>query len=238
MPTIECLSAEVLKVRRSVAFGLVLGVPLAVVVVVTVAAATRSRQTGNAFDIARYSQTVRALWGAFVWPTLLALLAAFLAGLEHRNDNWKLTLAQPVPRRSLWMAKAIVLIGLATLAHIVLLIGLLAGATWLGLPTAGWPGQAKLLAAAVAASLPVLAIQLWLSFRRRAFFVPVAVGLAGQFVSVVSDPPFFPWRFPFEALQVGGALRGSTTADLAVAALMGLFLFAAGGWDLRQRDIG
>jgi lantibiotic transport system permease protein len=127
--------------------------------------------------------------GMFFWVYLLLplalmtgsmLTAAIAAGHEHDSDGWKQLLALPVPRfawvvgKAVWLAILLVVAGLLTVAG----IGMFGAAIGLPQPVP-WLKLTRLIFWPVAATLPFLALQLWMSLILRNQAVPVMMGILG-----------------------------------------------------------
>ncbi len=52
-----------------------------------------------------WTKSVLAMWNYFMIPLLVALLAALINGLEHRNRTWMLMLSLPISSRQLFISK-------------------------------------------------------------------------------------------------------------------------------------
>lgn len=237
------LWSEVLKYRRSAALYVAMGLPLFVVIVITTGFIMQRdmyEMRGN-YTWFWFEQSCRAMWGLFVVSMLATLVAALTAHMETGNHNWKLILAQPVERIWVYTAKLFVCLGL-------LLLSALCGAvaTWIAGQLIGLPGDRSLglitanNLVAVPAALPVLGLQLWLSFRSRSFFLPLGIALAGNFVGLVAFEhevgQYLPWSFPITLLGANGQ-QALDLRYLGVACLIGLALCIAGAVDFRRKEV-
>ncbi len=221
------LTVECLKLRRSPALFVALGTPLALSALVCLSLLARPEIGDSPFwSWGYYFQTTRAFWGVFIFPMLLATLAALSFGVEHRNDNWKKQLVQPVPMGSLYWAKFVVLVLLLACSQLVLYGSTLLFGQALELP--GWPPAVELITvfAVIPAALPILAFQFGLSLNWRSFVFPVGIGLFGHFLSLVSSsisiagvrPGYYmPWSFSLRAMRVSGASVDHPLVELAIA---------------------
>jgi hypothetical protein len=181
------LLVECLKLRRSPALWVAVGTPVALSVLLCLGLMARTEIVDSPYwNWGYYCQMTRAMWGVFVFPALLATMAALSLGVEHRQDNWKSQLVQPVPVGFLYWAKFLVLVALVACSQIVLYGSTLLLGRALQLP--GWPPAIELVTAlaVIPASLPVLAFQFGLSLTWRSFVLPVGIGIFAHFISLVA----------------------------------------------------
>jgi ABC-type multidrug transport system ATPase subunit len=182
-------------------------------------------------------------WGILLLPLTAALLAALLAGVEHREDNWKLLFALPVSRYAVYWAKITAAEMLLALSHAVLWAGLLTAGMLLhlALPSVPysappWMALAGRLGGMWAASGLLISIQMWVSFRAKSFTVPIGLAIAAVAVSVMGAREWsmvaWPWMFPGNVTAVE-----RRTAALIAGALGGLIVAMAGARDVARRDV-
>ena len=104
----RALSAEMLKLRGTLALWMCLVAPATVAVLYMLQMTfmdwdKRPPMTGQeAWTM--YAQAVLALWSILMLPLFLTLEAALLAGLEHGNQQWLHLLALPLPRGAHYLA--------------------------------------------------------------------------------------------------------------------------------------
>ena len=157
-----------------------------------------------------------ALWGGFFHPLVLALLPALVFRPEHRFKTWRHLHAMPLSRRGFFLAKAalVLLLVAALLAGLGLLLfaerKLLGWAT--PLLAQPYPGllMARLLGWLWLASLPLLALYLWVADRINSLAVPVVFGLVGLILTIAlsgEELPqawrrdLIPWVLPYAATE-------------------------------------
>jgi erythromycin esterase len=223
---------ECLKLRRSPALFVAVGTPLTLSTLLSLSLLARPEIADSPYwSWNYYFQITRAYWGVFVFPVMLATLAALSLGIEHRQDNWKSQLVQPVPVGSFYWAKFLVLVLLAACSQIVLYGSTVVAGRALELP--GSPPSVELLTAlaVIPACLPVLAFQFGLSLNLRSFVLPVGIGIFAHFLSLVAAsvpvagvrPGYYlPWSFSLRAMRVSGAGVDRPGIELAIAGSMGL----------------
>lgn len=211
------LSAEWLKLRRTIALKMVVIAPVAVVLLTLFMASQAPFSTlhrnpsANAWGaLARVNLQ---FWGLLMLPLYCTLQAALLSGLDHSENQWKALFARPVPRWSLYMAKLLVVIAMVAASGLILVSGILMEGALLGrltrevaFPFPAPAGQIVKQAAQMTglAFLPLI-LQLWVSLRWRSFSVAVGFGILAIVTSFAmllaagpygTWPQYFPWSLP------------------------------------------
>ncbi|QNB00381.1 ABC transporter permease subunit [Massilia sp. Se16.2.3] len=114
---------EAMKARRSLALLMMLACPLMVVLLNT---GMLLRQVGADGVPPRAWEGFwlgnQALWCYFMLPLYLALCTALVNGVEHRQHGWRLMLTLPVGARQLYLAKLLLALTMAAIAHLCLLL--------------------------------------------------------------------------------------------------------------------
>ncbi|GAB2963053.1 hypothetical protein GCM10027048_34810 [Hymenobacter coalescens] len=250
------LAAEVLKLRGTAALRLALGlavVPVLIIFLVFFFRGATLLEAGQSPWVP-YLHNAWRTEATLLLPLFVVLLTSLVVHVEHRAAAWKHVLTQPVPRRTLFVGKLLVLLGLSLLAQ-ALHAGLLLLTGWLlGLlrPELGFQLHAAPLAAVGTALLRIyagtagiLAVQYVVSLAWRSFVVPVAVGLAGTVLALTVlriahadllpyGAPLLTWRtFAADgpALLVPAALAPHEWISLAWLALV---LLAGPAWVRRR----
>lgn len=255
MILMRALSAESLKLKRTIATRLVLLAPLAIVVLVLFLASQSPFSTlgrmGVSNEWAALTRVSLMLWTLLMLPLYMTIESALVAGLDHAENHWKSLFARPVPRWTVYVAKFIVVYSITTAGTVVLLCGVLID---------GWllPGfQAEYRFHAPVPLGPIfrnglevagltflaVAIQHWVSLRFRSFAVAVATGVMGMVVAYVAViathplggwPQYFPWALPM--LVLSGRPHDLVTG-LWVSGLLGLAAIGVGCWDFCRREV-
>jgi hypothetical protein len=243
------LSAETLKLRRTLALRMTLVTP-AVVVVLCVLQLGLTEANVSQGDPERawraFAGASFALWAFLMMPLFVTLEAALLAGLEHGDRQWKHLLALPVPRSihylAKWAALAALLFGTA-----LIFTGLIAAGGWAlmhirpAVGLAGWPPWGWLLrrcTGMVTAALFMAAIQLWVSIRWSSFTIAVAAGMsatvAGFLIGQSHYGHWYPWTMPVQL-----AIRDGQHAVFAIAAsaLGAAVVLAFSLWEFSRREL-
>ncbi|MDN6566387.1 MAG: ABC transporter permease, partial [Actinomyces sp.] len=176
------LSAETLKLRRSLAWPVVVLVPVVLVLAGAATQLTRGTAPEDGWDTV-WLQSV-GFYGLFPLAVAIAILGSLVWRAEHRGSNWNALMSTPVATARIVAAKAAVVAGLTGLMQVVLVAAVVVvGKLAFGLPgmlPTRYLGVAALL---MAATVPVAALQSALSLFLRSFAAPVAVALVGSGVS-------------------------------------------------------
>ncbi|WP_348621969.1 ABC transporter permease [Paenibacillus polymyxa] len=130
------------------------------------------------------------------------LLASIMAGTEHDTQTWKQLMAMPVPRSYIYLSKIVWIVILQLGTALITVAGM--SLIWVLYTNEPIPWRIMLLQPinASLATLPVLAIQLWLStlFTNQAF--PLAFGIFGSIASLflartsILWIKILPWSYP------------------------------------------
>ena len=243
------LSAERLKLRRTLALRMSLVTPAVVVVLCVLQfglAETLPGQGDPELAWRAFAGASFALWCFLMLPLFVTLEAALLAGLEHGDRQWKHLLALPVPRSAHYLAKWAALAGLL-LGAALIFVGLIAVGGWAlmhirpetGL--GGWPPWWWLLrrcSGMVTAALLMAAIQLWVAIRWSSFTIAVGTGMsatvAGFIIGQSRFGHWYPWSMPVELFVREGryATFAMTASALGAAVVLALSL-----WEFSRREL-
>ncbi|OLF78235.1 hypothetical protein AWH62_16050 [Maricaulis sp. W15] len=240
---INVLIAEATKLRRSLVLLVATTPPVMVFALGVLIVAS-----GNAPpEWTMHTMAGAAIWAFFLLPMSVIGLTALIAQLEHGPDTWSHTLALPVPRWQIFLAKALVALGLMAVVSLAVafaswasaLVGLQLGDgvviagrfdPVLALRLYGWMFVAGLL---------VMAIQWSLAMRFRSFAAPVSVGIGGTFVAVAATSAekglYFPWLMPVNVLASDD---GRSDLAIMMGGIGGLIVFGLAIIWLSRRDWG
>jgi ABC-2 type transport system permease protein len=236
------VAAEFLKSRRSrVPWGVAAGFSLAPLVMGLFMVILKDPEAARALGLLGAKAQLTA--GTADWPTyfdllgqavavgggiLFAFLTAWVFGREFADRTVRGLLASPTPRRTIVVAKAIVIgaWGLVVTAW-VLTLGLAVGAV-VGLP--GWSASDGIgsIAAIAVASILTIALQSGAAFFAgvgRGYIAPLAWTVAtvavSQILAVLGWGSWFPWSVPAILAGAGGVqVEPVTPAAVAIVALV------------------
>ncbi|HET9228911.1 MAG TPA: ABC transporter permease [Thermoanaerobaculia bacterium] len=246
---LRALSAETLKLRRTLALRMCLVTPAVVVALVVLQLALTDAKIDKgdpATTWKAFAGGAFALWAFLMMPLFVTLEASLLAGLEHSDRQWKHLLALPVPRSAHYLAKWAALTGLL-LGTALVFVGLIAaGGRVLILVRAdsglaGWPDWwllLRLCTGMVVAALFMAAIQLWVAIRWSSFTIAVAAGMSATVIGFIVGQSrfghFYPWSMPAQLFLWQGK---NTAFTLAVSALGAATVLAFSLWEFSRREL-
>ena len=235
----RALHAELLKLKRTLAFRVIFVLPF-LVAILQFFVIWRTKKFPANFDLWQAHPTNSfQIWAIFMMPLLSTLETALLNGIEHSDRQWKHLFALPAPRSSIYLAKFIVALGLILVSTMVLaLLIVVVGIAAANLrPELAHTGPIPFLAIVKQATLVwlagwlITAIHTWISIRWAGFAIALGAGIGGVFFALfaasASLGKFYPWLLPMNLF-----LEGRFTTALAlgigggiVAALLGCFEF-------------
>ena len=245
----RALSAETLKLRRTLALRMCLVTPAVVVALVVLQLALTDAEIDKgdpATTWKAFAGAAFALWAFLMMPLFVTLEASLLAGIEHSDRQWKHLLALPVPRSAHYLAKWAALTGLLFGTALVFVGLIAAGGRVLMLVRAdsglaGWPSWwllLRLCTGMVVAALFMAAIQLWVAIRWSSFTIAVAAGMSATVIGfIVGQSRFghwYPWSMPAQLFLWQGK---NTAFALAVSALGAAAVLAFSLWEFSRREL-
>lgn len=190
------MAAEFLKLRRSAALRMVWLLPLLFLLLEflfferpALSLRSMSPQAYGVFDTLQIKM-VGSLWAGFFQPLMVAMLPALLFRPEHQFKQWKHLHSQPVPRRGIYLAKALILLLLCATSLSLIELGFWIERSLLVRlnPLLDFPFHslelAKVLGWLWLGSLPLLALYLWVSDRINSLAVPIVFGLLGMMLTI------------------------------------------------------
>ncbi|HEV7694175.1 MAG TPA: ABC transporter permease [Hyphomonadaceae bacterium] len=232
---LAALSVEIAKLNRSLAALLAIAAP-GLIGLFSFLVQTRT-QSPMQWD--GLVANISMIWAFFMLPMSVTALTALMANMEHGPKSWDHLRALPVPRWRIYAAKAVCTAGLVAAMSVgVLLAGLASG--WLislvrpevaPIGALDLHGAIRTFAMMWAASLLMIAVQLWVALRFSSFVPGLVLGIGGTFFAVVAtgakEGVFMPWQMPVnvtasaqEAWRVPVALGLGGIGGLVALALM------------------
>ena len=244
MSLLRALHAELLKLRRTLAFRVIFVLPL-LVAVLQFFIVLRTKKFPADFDLWQTMGTSSLqIWAVFMMPLLIALETALLNGIEHSDRQWKHMFALPVPRQAVYVSKVVVAMGLIFISTWVLsLLTVIAGifATYLRPELAnagpipfGW--FAKYTTLVWLASWMIIAIHTWIATRWAGFPIPLGAGIGGTFFALfaasASIGKYYPWLLPMNLF-----IDGRFKAAIVLGIIGGIVATLAGCFEFVRRDV-
>lgn len=243
--------AEMLKLKGTFGLWLVLLMPVAVAALVSLvigAGAYRAKAPPSAAPAQIWlslGDHMFVMWSLLMVPLFVTLQTAWLAGLEHGNDQWKHLLALPLPRAMHYLVKLTTVVAMLVGSYILLwaLVALAGWVLMLVAPRTGLAGLPPLgalvvpAACSLGACLLIVTVQTWIALRWRSFSVPISVGVVATIAALlVSRTRFgqaFPWSMPVQAFVKHGQHMESA---VWLGVIGGLVVGALGLLDFLRRD--
>lgn len=243
------ISAELIKLKRSLAWPIVVLLPVVLVLAGAATQLARGTQPENGWDTV-WLQSV-GFYGLFPLAIGIAILGSLVWRVEHRGSNWNALMSGPTPSLRIVVAKTIMVAGLTAVMQIVLLAAVLGvGKLAFGLPGT-LPGQYFGIAALlVLATIPAAALQSALSMFLRSFAAPVAFALVASGVStaaliVIGNAALIsPYGLATRTALLGTGsfadsgtvTAGDITSILAAALVLSVLIVALTAAVLNRRD--
>jgi lantibiotic transport system permease protein len=244
MLIIRVLHAEMLKLKRTLAFRMIFVAPL-LVATLQFFVIWNQRRPGADFNLwEMISRASLSVWAVFMLPLLITLETALINGVEHGEKQWKHIFALPVPRRAVYTAKFLVAQALAAastliLCALIVLVGLAGARLRPDLPHTGAIPYVWILKHAAfvwLASWLIIAIHTWVSIRWQGFALALGAGIGGTFFAIFAASAgvgkYYPWLLPLNVF-----MKERFTAALLIGALGGVVAAVIGCVEFVRRDV-
>ena len=244
MSLIRALHAELLKLKRTLAFRVIFVLPF-FVAILQFFVIWRTKKFASGFDLWETHPTNSfQIWAIFMLPLLITLETALLNGIEHSDKQWKHLFALPVSRRSIYLSKFIVALGLNLVSTLVLaLLTILVGvATTYLKPELANARPVPVLAIAKQATFVwlaswlITAIHTWISMRWSGFAIALGAGIGGTFFALFAASAavgkYYPWLLPMNLFLEG---RFNTALVLGIGG--GIIAAFLGCAEFVRRDV-
>jgi hypothetical protein len=242
----RAISAELLKLRRTLALRVAVGAPVLIVSMTFGMYVQRGAAPGPGVLVG-FAQLNLTLWTILVVPFYVALTAALLAGIEHHSDNWKHLFVMPIERRALFVAKWAACIGLLFLSSAILIIAVSAAAETLRIVRPEWRDAVRPIGVVATRAMQsflaaqlMISIQLWVSLRWRSFIGGLSLAVAAVVMMLTLVPRgavlvanVFPWSLAATAMAPNSPHRG---VAIAWGTLGGIVLAGIASWDLARHE--
>lgn len=246
----RAVSAETLKLKRTLAVWMVLIAPAVVVGLNFAMLVDRGGQYLTQADAVwlEWEKNILVFWALLMLPLFVTLETALLGGVDHSSQQWKHIFALPIPRWSICAAKLIVAVGLIGASTLVLWgetigAGLLLGVVRPEIPLRGpipaWELLQPMLFTYLIA-LCISAVHQFVALRWQSFTFAIGFGIAMaviNFMVIQSDKwnRFFPWSWPAYAFfdEAADFLPTAVMLGMAGGVIVGLI----GVWVVSRREV-
>jgi hypothetical protein len=232
---LHCLSAEILKMRRTLAILLCAIAPL-IIGAIVVSMYLRDANYFlnwtmlNPWD--QLGQMCLVYWNLLFIPLFIPLLTALLAQFEHNRHNWKLIYTLPNPRWSTYLAKWLVVQGLLLGCLVEILVMIFLSGKLLNVFNSGYGFSAafplwefcKLAGISFLACWILVSLHMWIGIRFSSFPMALGVGIFAMvgalFIFGQDISYYYPWTLP-----------GITIVDVkdGILHMMPMFIGCLGG---------
>jgi hypothetical protein len=244
MSLVRALHAELLKLKRTLAFRVIFVLPL-LIALLQFLVILRTKTYARGFNLWQTHPTNSfQIWAVFMMPLLIALVTALLNGIEHSDKQWKHLFVLPVPRYAVYFAKLIVAQGLILMSTLVLgvftvVVGVAGTYLRPELANAGpvpYLWLAKQVAFVWLASWLIIAIHTWISMRWSGFPIALGAGIGGTFFALFAASAtlgkYYPWLLPMNIF-----VEGRFAAALWLGIAGGLIASVLGCLEFTRRDV-
>ncbi|MCO6480470.1 MAG: ABC transporter permease [Phaeodactylibacter sp.] len=189
-PLLICLKAEILKSRNSMAVWLSVA-GTAANLLIFFGLHLMGGQIPGSFSADSWQQFITNHYDGIAFmmlPLYVIILCSLVFQMEHRQQMWVQLNTLPVSPAKVYLGKLAFLCLLFLAAHLLFIIGMLLAGFLFGvvrpesgmaasLPSLGQIGE--LAARTFLSILGLMGLHAWLSFRYRAFIVPLLIGILG-----------------------------------------------------------
>ncbi len=246
----RAVSAETLKLKRTLAVWMVLIAPSVIVALNFVMLLDRGDRFLMQADTAwqALAQNILLLWVLLMLPLFITLETALLGGVDHNSQQWKHLYALPIPRWAVCAAKSLVAVALIGSSTLVLwsetiaaglLLRALKPELAIGWPVPAWDLLQPMLLTFFIAWC-IIAVHLFVGLRWQSFTLVIGFGIAAaviNFMVIQSGKwnKFFPWSWPGYAIVKEGADFQPIALALGLAG--GIIVGLIGMWVVSRREV-
>ncbi|SDW76885.1 hypothetical protein SAMN05444487_10650 [Marininema mesophilum] len=235
-----------IKIRRSVVWWIMISVPIFISMIGInnyMSHLDVFKKEGMLGWMGAWTQ-VEFLYGMMLLPVMISVYVCLLCRFEYLSGGWKQMFSYPISWTDIYVSKllwSMILIVLTNVAMLVvfLLLGIMWGVqgeipwlTFLTMMINGW-----------IATVPLIAIQLWISTQWDNFSIPIILNfifvIPNIFISNTKIGAFFPWSQPVYAMTPVDRLEYVQPLSYFYVALLVTFLifFLGGLWKFKRSEI-
>lgn len=185
------------------------------------------------------------LWGGLIdevsmlsVPTILiglTILTSMIAGIEHQTNAWKQLLALPISKTKVFTGKLFLAVALLVVSCLVLAVGTITLGLLLKFGTdIPLVYLLKICFFPFLASMPFIALQIWLAITIKNQAIPLTIGIIGAIMSMsaMNFPDWVPWKWPLLMNEWEKPIY-SVVAGLG----LGFFIYCLSIIDFRRKDV-
>lgn len=165
----------------------------------------------------------------------IAILTSFMASIENETNAWKQLIALPVSKLTVYLSKFTVLAILLFMSSTILMLLSMAYGVFLDLgDSIPYAEIAKFAYYPLFASLPILALQLWIASVCHNQGIPITVGIFGVIFAYSSFvlPDWMIWKWPSLMNQ-----WDEPVINVMLGVGIGILLYIIGMIDFARRDV-
>lgn len=248
------LSAETLKLKNTFSLWLALLAPCALlgmnVLVFWAKGEHFVREGVNSWHL--FARQNFGLYTILLMPIFVALLTSLTSSIEHRSNGWKHLYSLPVPKSTVYVAKASTVLGLVLLSTAVFVVAYMAAGMFLHLvrPDLGFEEMREMGVVLFTclklylATFVIVALQFWLSMRWSSFTLCMGVGIVAILTVAVAmrweHIHYYPFAYPLMAVQrfpAGDEVFELFTEEVLLSLASGILVFVLGYFDIARKRI-
>lgn len=238
------LICEWKKLRTSGIWVPVLAGPLLAVLVGILMARMDLGSTGNGRSWPFIYGEIVHIYAVLFLPMLAGILASLCCRSEHLSGGWKQLLTLPISRTSIYAAKFFYVLLFLALIQGLVLVGVLIDGLILPIKNPiPWNMLSKGFFGGWIATIPLAALQLWVSTWWKSFGTPFALNViltipAMEISGSSTLAPIYPWAQPMLAMLPSTQGILNMTMETAITITIAGAVFIIGGWlHFIKRDV-
>ena len=172
----------------------------------------------------------------FLMPMFIVLITSLIIQVEHKSHGIKHLFSLPIPKWSVYFGKLSIVIFSIIATYIYFFLAILFFGALLGMfhPDLGfldfqpdYMKYIKMLTMSFVASLGIVGIQFWMSFRFKNFIVPLGLGMTmvimGLIASRAPEAIYFPYSYNVLSINLGD--NGPLTMGISSVTVYSLICF-------------
>ncbi len=188
----------------------------------------------------------------FLVPMFIVLITSLIIQVEHKSSAIKHLFSLPIPKWSVYFGKLSIVIFSIIATYIyfflaILFFGMLLGVFHSSLGFLDFQPDymkyIKMLTMSLVASLGIVGIQFWMSFRFKNFIVPLGVGMTlviiGLIASQAPESIYFPYSYNVLSISLGDKVP--LTMGVSSITMYSLICFVAtcvlGYFDIKRLNV-